>query len=246
MQAFNCPHCGGSIHVTKASPQSTLANWSEAITFNAAAPGGVANDFSEWTRTIPTRAPTASGDVVVPLAQAAITGFVFGLTSGAIAYVQAWPAWVPVAVGSGVFALAWMWLLADHRSLLRVTETIIGRDLDGDGQVGQPAASETVRVEVVEHHNEAGDTSNVDSMRFFELPATRSALRHFAREALNGVELSERAMAGKGRPISGPRFRNLRDSLIEAGYLRWASESDHRQGAAVTRKGAEFFQAVVK
>ena len=67
-----------------------------------------------------------------------------GLSLGALlAYAYGWPWWLPflLALLAGGGGLAWgaVWLVSDHRRLLWAAETVTGADLDGDGEVGEPA-----------------------------------------------------------------------------------------------------------
>lgn len=89
----------------------------------------------------PARQPAVAADVAVPALQAAITGMLFG--AGVVAVARPEGAERALLVFGGVWLtvslLTWLILLADTRALLRVIERLAGEDLDGDGQVGQPA-----------------------------------------------------------------------------------------------------------
>jgi len=117
MDTFNCPNCGKmlQVHLTGKT------GWQQAMGFSL---GGSTEAPTEWTRTTPHREPTPAGDVIVPACQAVITGLVAGMVSGIVSVAAGWPWYVPV--GSGVISLAgaWLVLLTDQRSLLRVIETI--------------------------------------------------------------------------------------------------------------------------
>jgi len=213
-----------------------MPGWSPLTSFNLA-PGAAAHvgAFQSWTRVTPARAPTPSGDVLVPLAQSLITGAVVCLATGAVAYMQRWSVYVPLGIGAATFTASWLWLLADHRSLLRVTETVQGGNDRPPITDNQPAPA--MRLEVVEHH-----APNSDTMRFLDLPCDDEVFRPIARGVRAGHPFSEREWAGPSRPLSGPKFRTLQDKLLAAGYMRWNSQADHRQGVALTRKGAELFR----
>lgn len=114
---FNCPHCGKILQVHQIGKQ---AAWEQAMGFNF----GTAEAPTEWTRTTPHREPTPAGDVIVPACQAGITGLVAGMVSGVVAVAAGWPWYVPVGAGVISLAGAWLVLLTDQRSLLRVIETI--------------------------------------------------------------------------------------------------------------------------
>ena len=136
MSDFTCPSCGAPLTVSAAGTTSS-PEWktSHMQTF-ALGDGAQIGAFKEMTRTMPTRNPTREGDVIVPLAQASITALCVGILSGIITLWQRWSWPIPFVAFSVVLAISWWWLLLDHRSLLRVTERVIGRDIDGDGLVG--------------------------------------------------------------------------------------------------------------
>lgn len=233
MTGFTCPSCGA--HLTVSS--SIAGGWKDGGTFEFPSGSAPADNFESWTRVTPTRAPTPAGDVVVPFLQSAITGGVVAALAGAGVAAWGWPLWAPVGAGTISLALSWGWLLLDHRSLLRITETIIGRDIDGDGQVGQ----QTLRVEMVEHRG-----PNSDRLQSTDLPCSADTMSIIAAGVLAGRPFSEKEWAGKGRPISGPKFRELQDVLLVGGYVRWNNAKDHRQGVAMTRKGEQLLREAVK
>lgn len=116
MDTFNCPNCGKVLQVHQIGGQA----WQQAMSFNF----GTAEAPAEWTRTTPHREPTPAGDVIVPACQAVITGLVAGMVSGVVSVAVGWPWYVPVGAGVISLACAWLVLLTDQRSLLRVVETI--------------------------------------------------------------------------------------------------------------------------
>lgn len=194
-----------------------------------------AESFHESTRTTPHRAATRESDVAVPLQQAAITAGVITLPAVVLTVASGWPIHVPLVVGAASFTMSWFWLLRDSRSLLRITERIVNRDIDGDGRIGdEPAESKPVRVEVREQR-EGGMT-----MRFLDMPIDEAQLQTFARGLLSGQPFSERAWAGDGKPFSQNDFAALRDKLIETGYARWKG-GERRMGAELTAKGRAMF-----
>jgi hypothetical protein len=198
--------------------------------------GAAAAEVQEATRTTPHRPATREADVVVPFEQAAITAGVITLPIAALTAASGWPVYVPVVAGAGAFTLAWFWLLRDSRSLLRITERIVNRDIDGDGRIGDgpEPAPRSVRLEMIERR-EGGAT-----MRFLDMPLDEVRLREFARGILAGKSFSERAWAGDGKPFSQNDFAALRDKLIETGYARWKG-GERRMGAELTAKGRAMF-----
>jgi hypothetical protein len=192
--------------------------------------------FEEWTQERPVREPTPTGDVGVPVGQALVTGILVALCSAGVTIAVGWPWWVPPAVLVGTSTLVWVWLLVDHRRLLRFVEKVVGVDLDGDGEVGEDAGRpERVKVEITR------GTQQV----YLDLPCGRETLRTVARAVLADQPLSESRWTGQGRPFSRATFAEFRDELLERGLLAWRNPQAHSQGVEPTRAGRAVFRYIV-
>jgi hypothetical protein len=197
--------------------------------------GQGSSTIEEWVKTTPTRTPTPSGDVLVPFAQAGITALVSSMVVAGGSIIWHWPWYISVASFAIVFAGSWLYLLADHRSLLRTVETITN-------QPAKPAPTQqhdVVHMDITEHNG-----PNSDTMRFMDLPVDQATLAHIAQGVLAGHKFSERQWAGRGRPMSGPKFRELQDKLLGAGYVRYVHPRDTRQGVELTNKGRALFTSL--
>jgi len=173
---------------------------------------------AEVERQQPSRAAEVGADVIVPLMQSGITGVVgSGLLTWALAE------FVPDYDGSlsrffGFWALflsafVWVVLLVDTRSLLRTVERLVGKDLDGDGQVGE-------RVVVV------GARQNQQEALDRERQARSSAFAEFV-SSLPTHGTGYQTWEGRlGRDM----YLEFRDALLKLGYAKWNSPQDHRQG----------------
>ncbi|HKZ82130.1 MAG TPA: hypothetical protein VJ793_00555 [Anaerolineae bacterium] len=236
--AFRCPHCGGQLNVSPMGEAWSRADF-DTRTFGAlhSGDGAAAEAWREAIRTTPHSKATRESEVIVPLEQAAITAGVITLPVAVVTALAGWPVYVPVIVGAVSFTASWFWLLRDSRGLLRVTERLISRDLNGDGMVGDqpmPSKPSSVRVEVTERRD--GGTT----MRFLDMPIDEAQLQAFAKGILAGKSFSERTWAGDGKPFSQNDFAALRDKLIETGYARWRG-GERRMGAELTAKGRAMF-----
>lgn len=108
---------------------------------STATAGRLVRSGHDWERRRPSgRRADLVGDVAVPALQAAMTAAVVGIVSGAVlAMLHAErPALWGLILALVALALAWAYLLADHRALLWDVERTIGRDIDGDGWTGDP------------------------------------------------------------------------------------------------------------
>ena len=174
------------------------------------------------TMQTPTRQPGIAADCIVPLFQAIVTG---ALVAGVITFVLGQSDYAgklsPVFFGVwlSVAALAWLFLLADTRRLLRVIEELTGLDIDGDGQVGKPT----------------------ESIVTVNAPAARKEAARIAEETERAEVASELAEFVAKLPVHGTdsrtweprigreRYTAFRGVLIEMGWAAWNSH-DKRQG----------------
>lgn len=238
--SFRCPHCGMQLNVSAIGGESWAPAGFDVHTLRPfhAGDGASAEAWHEATRTTPHGKATKESDVVVPLQQAAITAAVVTLPVAALTAAAGWPVYVPVIVGTISFTASWFWLLKDSRGLLRVTERIVNRDIDGDGRIGDEpeiAKPSRVQVEVTER-----DPHGYHRMRFLDLPIDETNLQAFAKGILAGKSFSERTWAGDGKPFSQNDFAALRDKLIDTGYARWKG-GERRMGTELTAKGRAMF-----
>jgi hypothetical protein len=187
------------------------------------------------------------GYVTVPTLQATITGVLSGAVGACVAILAKSPQpWiVGLAVGSASWALSWLFLLREHRELLWDVERIIGADLDGDQSIGEPEQEQTppieirpvTRVEWVER-----PTPTATSLKNLEIPIEPNKVSTLAHGMVNGRPFSEAEWAGKGRLLSGPKFRELQDWLLSHGYVSWRNDENHRLGVELSGRGRRLFE----
>lgn len=199
----------------------------------------------------PARPARYEPDVLVPFLQAVITGaFVavaLGIGAGVVAHWQSWPWWYALAAAGGgwllVAALTWSQLLADSRDLLRKVETWSNRDnrdLDGDGEIGEPkdTPARTVRLEV----EQRGD-GNQRSSFFHDLPTEPALFTTWASAAVNGQSLALSHWTGNGRPFARSDYEALLDFMQRAGVVTWINPDAPAQGRQITKPGKAALQA---
>lgn len=116
--------------------------------------------------------------------------------------------------------------VVDFRGGLTSIETIIGRDLDGDGQVGEPATQLEVMIQ----------GAMGSKRRFLDLPVPDYVLRTFATAAGNGQPISEREWTGPGK-LTSKQYREMRDQFLERGLAKWIDPQSHRAGWEFTEDG---------
>ncbi|MCD6552440.1 MAG: hypothetical protein J7M16_00360 [Anaerolineae bacterium] len=195
------------------------------------------DDWVEARVETPTRAPSAAGDVLVPLLQALISGVLGAILAAVLLRGRGAGAWL--SVGAVVAAAVWLLLLADHRRLLRTVETWTRQDLDRDGAIGQPRAQETLRVEVVEERD-SGKTWSLA-----ELPVSREKLTAIARGVQRGtLRLSRRDLASLPG-IGSDKARQILAELERAGFLAYPKGRNHPDGAQLTAKGKALMRGLL-
>jgi len=163
-------------------------------------------------------------DIGVPLAFAGISG---AIAAGVTALPASWWAWwpwqVPVTVGAITLGVVWLFTgtgaISDDHQLVTRTETWLGRDLDGDGVVGQPAR-EYVPVRL--------DVEHGGRHRFLDLDITRELALFASRVIAGSVSFGERGALDCGAAVG--EFEALRDELMERGVVRWKNPDNHRSG----------------
>lgn len=172
----------------------------------------------------------------LPAAQASLSGLFFSLVVAGIA-------WWTGAVKPGVFLLlggacvafiAWCLLL---RHWLRLVDHSVGFQVQHIEVVDQvPTFQPSVcKVELLEQAEGAWRGE------YLNLPCAPEQLKLLASGVMSGGSLSESGWCGANRPFTKSQFHQLRQALIEKGWLAWRSPSAPAQGVEVTHVGRRVF-----
>ena len=216
---FTCPACGASLVVGVL--RGGARGWQRDRQFPIGEPGA-----AELSREMPVGKASVESDVRVPLLQAAITALVITLVTATVTVARHWHWTTPILIGVITFALAWWLLLLDHRKLLRQIETVVGQDLDGDGQVG-------FTVEIVDK------TDGKKQIKYIHFPARPGEVKRFAQAALEG----QLTVYGRHH-LSRGTYERLRDEAMSRGLLAWRGEA-RNQGVELTAVGRHVFSRLV-
>jgi len=183
----------------------------------------------------PRRSLSVAEDVVVPLAQALVSGLmlavlVTGILWGFLGLDFAKTFMASLGLG---LAVSWLWRLDVVTQTLWIAEEFAHVDLDGDGSVGKPRHA--MRVEIAK----GLQTSYVDIAGL----DTLEELRRFAILGVTG-RLNERAV---GRAFDWPRadWQAIRDELIRRGLVTWNGREGSTQGVGLTDEGEEVMRAII-
>jgi len=163
----------------------------------------------------PARAADLVADLLVPVGQSVVTAVVLAsVLTFAAAHVwqlqDLGPVWLGVFLV--VLAAAWLMLLGQHRRLLWRLEVLAGQDVDGDGQVGQPAERlvfvdrRKAKVEAEEARSEGAWLSFVDFVQ--RLPAKGTSVAAWQGE------------------LGRQKYGEFRDILVDYGLAAWNSYRD--------------------
>ena len=175
-----------------------------------------------------------SAAVGIPLAQSLITSLIAGVSTGLVTAVNE-PENALFYASLATFStlgLSWIRGVRRWENWVYAAERRTGRDINGDGKIGNPrqnAPPETVRVEVIENDGR--------QMSFLDLPVSKPKLVALARHIMQGGKFSISALAGQGKSFSRPELEALRDELLKRGMLRWRNPAAPNQGVDFTRGG---------
>jgi len=171
-----------------------------------------------------------------------------GLALGVLlTYAYGWPWWIPfllaLLAGGGGLAFGSVWLVSDHRRLLWAIEDATGADLDGDGEVGEPATAPAYeppmpRLIYVRGGEPLPDVKDRADFRYFVTEVWRRP---------GGRGTSWRAWQGcalpSGRRMTRPTWEEYTGRLLKAGLLRKGKSgaglelcADHRQALESLRE----------
>lgn len=171
--------------------------------------------------------------VVVPLAQAVITGVLIGLPIGALSWLAGFsnPWKVVLVVWLVVQGCAWLVLLFRWARLVELVERSLGVDLNADGFIGEPPVEriDPIRVEILDRPDR--------KTTFVDLPASPEQLRLLVAGVARGAPLSETFWTGAGRPFSKAEFHELRQAMLKGGLLVPRNERAPAQGFQLTLAG---------
>ena len=173
--------------------------------------------------TTPGRLAHLESDVFVPVLQAAAIAAAVGLASGVLVLLWIGPgrnlqggalwSWAGRIAGTAAvlaLAAATVGFVLGHRRALWRVEELIGADLDGDRQVGEPEPPKVTRIELVEDQGK--------HRRFVALPVPDDKLRLVARACLwHGKQFSRRELS---RILSQGEYTKLADAMLGGGLLR--------------------------
>jgi len=222
--------------------QAVQTGWSRYSQFNAGTVNSAVANGATYERRKPVRPAKVESDVTVPLLQSIITGITGGIVTGSVAVLvgQGWQSLLYGVAGSGVvFGLAWSVILGEHRRALWEIERIIGRDLDGDDQIGQPIIQrEPVRVESIERNVRGG----AKRIRYVTLPVgvNDADLERLAEAVLSDDKpFSRRGVAG----VIGPdKFAGISRAFQSGGLAQFTNGKNASNGIELTPSGRAFLR----
>lgn len=177
----------------------------------------------KFERRQPARAPGRE-DVVVNWMYSLGSALVWTL-AGVVAAVlirQTWPIIAGICLGVASFVLLWFTLLFESRRLLWLMETVTGKDLDGDQQVGKPDPPVILRTPPNVRQAERPITFTTEDV---SSPNRRLALDLMefltmgARERGFGIRDWTGKTLSSGTYVSDGVWREWTGSLKEAGIL---------------------------
>jgi hypothetical protein len=175
--------------------------------------------------------------VIIPAAQAAVTGFWTFIAGLSMCALGGWP-WYDAAIIAGLAGLAaWVYFWSWWARII-MADTYPPVEVMRREEPEEPAEPQTVKVVITE--NQGRDTS------FIDLPATPSQLLELAQGIENGRMLSGRTWAGNGGLFTDGEWTKLRDSMISRGLAAWNNPRAYNQGFNLTVAGVHVFRKIAK
>lgn len=171
----------------------------------------------------PARAPSLEADVIVPGVQAAFTAIAAAICAGLLAWAFGW-SWRVVAVMFGAtLAVSWLARMRVADSLLWEVERLTGRDVNHDGEIGQPHGA--VLVNAWEARQEAALVRADDDAQSERQELTAFLHRCFV------AGCSERAHGVKaGSGATRDAYCEHRDVLLSLGIAAWRNPAKPNAG----------------
>lgn len=245
-----CPFCGAPMNWRELvrppwERRAQAEGWTRFSAFDAGTVGSALQAGATYEKRRPIRPARMESDVMVPLAQSVITGIAGGVVAGSVAALRGagwWSLLWAAAGGAATWGASWMVLLNTTRSLMWEVERIVGRDLDGDGDVGEPVGQrEPIRVESLER--DARD--RVKRIRYVTLPVgvTDDDLARIAQAALvDELPFSRRGLA---EVISPDKYTGISRAMLEGGLLSFSNGRNNANGVVLTGAGRAFLRQYV-
>jgi len=182
----------------------------------------------------------------LPFAQASIMGLVVFIVSWLIArmvFDAVDPHKSAILFGSGT----WVWYLFKlfkHWLTLTAVETILQRDINGDGMIGdveQPTVkneARRVRIELEKIQDGHYQSNTID------FPCDDEQLYTLAMGLMNNIPFSERAWTGTGKPFSTNEFREIKVVMKKHALVEYVNDADVRQGMRLTAEGRALMEKI--
>jgi hypothetical protein len=180
---------------------------------------------------------TMQSGASLPFAQSTMIAAAVGISTWLIAWLifDVVDSFKPAIV---MFVITWIYMLwksIRHWFSLTAVETIIQRDINGDGVIGEvePEREQSfIRVQI-DHVTAHG---SVDVSNIFDLPADEEQLNVLANGLLNGLPFTERLWVRTNKTFSRDEFDALRNVMKKNGLTEYVGE-DSRQGVKLTTEG---------
>ena len=222
---FSCPACGTALRVdAMGNGQAMAGGWDRGRAFAMGGPPPGA----EYSKETPAaNMGTLESGFKLPIAQSLLMALVALLLTSLGALRWHWHFTSPLIAAVIAFCLSAWLLTIDSRRLLRTVERIVGRDLDGDGQVG-------FTVEITDL------TEGKKQMSYCHFPARQEQVLSFAAAMING----QMTIYGNHK-LSRRVFSVLRDESISRGLCAWVDPGAHTQGFELTRAGNHVFERLL-
>ena len=227
---MQCPRCGLPI---------PAGSWQQSQQFEKTAAGlklpglpAPINVQSVFRKT-PVRKMELIADVVVPLAQATVSGLLVGGLATPLIIASDGPWYAGLYLGALSVGIVWGFRRAASKETLWIIEELTGADIDGDGHAGEPPApAYGIKAEV----------KSREGWQFATLPGEPASLHYMAQMVSRGSSFSERTATSAG--LSQPEWMALRDEFITRGWAHWKNADRPQVGVALLGAGRAVLRSI--
>ena len=163
---------------------------------------------------------------------AILTGLFLGLSGWLLAILAGWAR--PWAYGVGLFALSMAggWIVLLGRGI-RIVESVLGVDLDGDRYIGEPPQPADPRIIIMDQ----ADSGRTQGYILDQLPGGEDKFMRLAAGVMQGTPFAERYWIGDAGPYTLKEWRGLRDYFLRRGLASWKSSKANTQGVELLAPG---------
>jgi len=133
------------------------------------------------------------------------------------------------------------WFASVRASFIPAIETIINRDLDGDGEIGNTSGNEVIRFDLPK----VSDIGSWSVQRVtFPAWVDKDKLKKLATHTVGGGNFSEPQVVRKNKIYTPSEFLKMREIFIEKKLIEWKDYENEKLGTDWTDTGIDLMERI--